>query len=304
MAFLALLTIILPNIMRKTMDRSSLFKGPAVGLGTWQMGEHSSAANSEVAAIRHALERGIRLIDTAEMYADGESERRVGEALKQWGTARREEITLVTKVLPHHASRSGTVRACEDSLQRLGVDYIDVYLLHWQGSQPFEQTLQAFADLRERGLIRHWGVSNFDVAPLKRWLDTEARMGLSSADTAGCVTNQVYYSLLARGPEFDLLPAMAEQTMPLMAYTPLGSGALASDKRLAVLAAPRGISAAQLALAWVIRSGHVVAIPKSSKLARIDENLAACEMVLDEELLREIDALFPPPARKVSLAMV
>ncbi len=282
------------------MDRASLFKGPAIGLGTWQMGERASAAGAEVAAILHALERGIRLIDTAEMYADGESERRVGEALKHWGVARREAITLVTKVLPHNASRDGTVRACEDSLRRLGVDYVDVYLLHWQGSHAFERTLEGFAALRERGLIRHWGVSNFDVSPLQRWLDTEARLGLAS----GCATNQVYYSLLARGPEFDLLPAMAEQHMPLMAYTPLGSGALARDKRLAAIAAPLGVTAAQLALAWVIRSGQVVAIPKSSHPARIDENLAAAELTLTPEVLKQIDALFVPPVRKVSLAMV
>ena len=286
------------------MDRSSLFKGPAIGLGTWQMGERSSAAASEVAAILHALERGVRLIDTAEMYADGESERRVGEALKAWGGTRRDELTLVTKVLPHNASREGTVRACEDSLKRLGVDYVDVYLLHWQGSHPFEQTLEAFAALRDRGLIRHWGVSNFDVAPLKRWRETEIRMGLSTVSALACATNQVYYSLLARGPEFDLLPAMQEQQMPLMAYTPLGSGSLARDKRLAALAATLGITAAQLALAWVVRSGQVVAIPKSSKMARIDENLAAGDVVLDEEMLRQIDALFPPPSRKLSLAMV
>ena len=286
------------------MDRSSLFKGPPIGLGTWQMGERASAAASEVAAILHALERGIRLIDTAEMYANGESERRVGEALAAWGRAKRDELTLVTKVLPHNASREGTVRACEDSLKRLGVDYVDVYLLHWQGSHAFEQTLEGFVALRERGLIRHWGVSNLDLAPLNRWRETERRMGLSTTSTRACATNQVYYSLLARGPEFDLLPSMQEQQMPLMAYTPLGSGTLARDKRLAALAVALGITAAQLALAWVIRSGHVVAIPKSSQIARIDENLAAFDVVLGDEVLRQIDALFPPPSRKVSLAMV
>lgn len=286
------------------MDRSSLFKGPAIGLGTWQMGERSSAAASEVAAILHALNRGVRLIDTAEMYADGNSERRVGAALKAWGMGRRNELTLVSKVLPHNASREGTVRACEDSLKRLGVDYLDLYLLHWQGSHAFEHTLEGFAALRERGLIRHWGVSNFDVAPLQRWRDTEIRLGFGTASAPACATNQVYYSLLARGPEFDLLPAMSEAQMPLMAYTPLGSGTLARDKRLTALAASRGISAARLALAWVIRSGQVVAIPKSSKPARIDENLAASEVLLDDALLLEIDALFPPPSRKVSLAMV
>lgn len=282
------------------MKTLSLFKGPAIGLGTWQMGEQASEGKKEVAAILHALAQGVRLIDTAEMYANGRSEALVGQALKAFGEQHRSELTLVTKVLPHNASKSGTVRACEDSLRRLGTDYIDIYLLHWEGSHPYEQTIEAFASLRERGLIRHWGVSNFDLKPLAQWLAAEEDMGLSD----GCATNQVFYSLMARGPEFDLLPAMENVEMPLMAYTPLGSGELARHAGLMRIAATLGVSAAQLALAWTIRSGRVVAIPKSASPARIDDNLAAASLTLPEQVLRDIDALFPPPQRKRPLAMV
>ena len=282
------------------MHISPLFKGPAIGLGTWQMGERGGDARTEIQAIVHALEQGVRLIDTAEMYADGVAESITGQALKIFGNHRRHEITLVTKVLPHHASESGTVRACEESLRRLGQSYVDMYLLHWQGSHPYEQTLDGLAALRERGLIRRWGVSNFDTADLSEWLSVEAAMGLQD----GCATNQVFYSLMARGPEFDLLPAMEKIGMPLMAYTPLGSGELARHAGLKRIAQKLGISAAQLALAWTIRSGNVVAIPKSSTPSRIDENLAAASLALPDTVLAEIDTLFPPPQRKRPLVMV
>ena len=282
------------------MSDTTLFKGPAIGLGTWQMGERAGQTGAEVSAITHALERGARLIDTAEMYANGESERRVGDALKRFGLQRRHELTIVTKVLPGNASRSGTLQACEDSLRRLGLDYVDIYLLHWQGSHPYEQTLEAFALLRERGLIRHWGVSNFDLASLQRWIATEERLGLDD----GCATNQIYYSLMARGPEFDLLPAMTAIGMPAMAYTPLGSGDLARHPQLTALAKTTHYTAAQLALAWTVRSGNVVAIPKSSRPERINDNLDAADLRLSEAVLKKIDELFPPPTRKIPLAMV
>lgn len=286
------------------MNRSTLFKGPPIGLGTWRMGEDKRSAASEVAAILYALEQGVRLIDTAEMYARGESERLVGEAIRNWGHRHRAELTLVSKVLPQHASKQGTISACEASLKRLGVEYLDLYLLHWEGSHAFEQTLEGFAILRERGLIRSWGVSNFDVKPLSRWLDTEQRLGLATLNHMGCATNQVYYSLGARGPEFDLLPAMRKIQMPLMAYTPLGSGNLTQHPPLLALARQHGMSAAQLALAWVIRSGHVVAIPKSSSPERIRENLRASELALSNALLQQIDRLFPPPPKKTALSMI
>lgn len=283
-----------------TQPPLSLFHHLPIGLGTWHMGDSPSAAQAEAGAVLHALERGVRLIDTAEMYADGGAERVVGKALKAFGANRRESLCIVTKVLPMHASRKGTVAACEASLRRLGIDHVDLFLLHWEGNVPYEHTLEGFAELRERGLIRHWGVSNFDQPELDAWCATEAKMGLED----GCAANQVYYSLLARGPEFDLLSAMAARQMPLMAYTPLGSGELAEDAQLAEMAAPLGLTAAQLALAWTVRSGRVVAIPKSSTPARIDENLAAASVKLDDATLAGLDALYPPPKRKRPLAMI
>ncbi len=277
----------------------SLFNELPIGLGTWHMGESRAAAQAEAGAVLHALERGVRLIDTAEMYADGGAERVVAQALKAFGAHRRGTLCIVSKVLPMHASRDGTIAACEASLRRLGLDYLDLFLLHWEGSVPYERTLEGFAALRERGLIRHWGVSNFDASELAAWCATEQRMGLD-----GCAANQVYYSLLARGPEFDLLPAMAARRMPLMAYTPLGSGELAADAQLSAIARPLGLSAAQLALAWTVRSGGVVAIPKSSTPARIDDNFAAATVTLDQDTLARIDALYPPPKRKQTLAMI
>ncbi len=281
------------------MNLLSVFKAQTIGLGTWHMGESRAAAQAEVAAVLHALERGVRVIDTAEMYADGGAERIVGQALKAYGAQHRDSLCIVTKVLPMHATREGTIAACEASLRRLGIDYLDLFLLHWEGNVPYERTLEGLAALRERGLIRHWGVSNFDLAELDAWRATERRLGLQS-----CATNQVYYSLLARGPEFDLLPAMVAQRMPLMAYTPLGSGELAQHAPLAAIAQPLGLTAAQLALAWTVRSGGVVAIPKSSTPARIDENLAAAAVKLGADTMAAIDALYPQPKRKRPLAMI
>ncbi len=281
------------------MTQPSVFNDEVIGLGTWHMGESRSAAPLEVGAVLHALQHGVRVIDTAEMYADGGAERIVGQALKAFGAQRREQVCIVTKVLPMHATRDGTIAACEASLRRLGTDYVDLFLLHWEGNVPYERTLEGFAALRERGLIRAWGVSNFDLPELATWCATEQRLGL-----ARCASNQVYYSLLSRGPEFDLLPAMAAQRMPLMAYTPLGSGELAQDARLAAIAQPLGLTAAQLALAWTVRSGGVIAIPKSSTPQRIDDNLAAASVTLDADTLARIDALYPPPQRKRPLAMI
>ncbi len=281
------------------MNLLSVFQEQTIGLGTWHMGESRAAAQAEVNAVLHALERGVRVIDTAEMYADGGAERIVGQALKAFGAQRRDSLCIVTKVLPMHATRDGTIAACEASLRRLGIDYVDLFLLHWEGNVPYERTLEGFAALRERGLIREWGVSNFDLAELDAWCSAERRLGLQH-----CAANQVYYSLLARGPEFDLLPAMRNRQMPLMAYTPLGSGELAQDSGLAAIAQPLGLTAAQLALAWAVRSGGVVAIPKSSTPARIDENLAAAAVKLDADTLARIDGLYPPPKRKRPLAML
>ena len=271
-----------------------------IGLGTWMMGESSSQASRDLNAVVHALEVGYRLIDTAEMYASGGAETVIGKALESFGRGRRTELTIVSKVLPSNASRAGTIKACEQILSRLGCEYLDVYLLHWQGSHAYEDTLEGFIDLRARGLIKHWGVSNLDTPDLRDWLNVEGSMHVEQS----CMTNQVYYSLQARGIEFDLLPEMRKRKIMLMAYTPLGSGRLAGDARLAKIAAPWGLTAAQLALAWVIREPGVVAIPKSSDPKRLEENLAASRTRLDAKTLAEIDRLFPPPRHKTPLAMV
>jgi diketogulonate reductase-like aldo/keto reductase len=271
---------------------------PCLGLGTWRLGESRSAQATDVAAVRTALELGYRLIDTAEMYGDGGAERVVGAALREAeraGTVRREDVYLVTKVLPGNASRRGTVAACERSLQRLGVDRIDLYLLHWRGSHPLADTVGAFESLRERGLIGAWGVSNFDVGDL----DELGRL----AAAPGCVANQVYYSASERGIEFDLLPAQRARAIATMAYCPIDQGALASDRTFADLGRRLGVSAAQAALAWVLRQPDVIAIPKAAREPHLRANLAAAGIALTEADLAAIDARFPPPTRKRRLAM-
>jgi diketogulonate reductase-like aldo/keto reductase len=275
---------------------------PLIGLGTWNMGERRASFVSEVDAILHALRVGYRLIDTAELYADGACEQLVGAALKAFGHNMRDRITVVSKVLPSNASRKQTITACQRSLDRLGLEQLDVYLLHWHSRHPYAETIEAFLTLQESGLIKRWGVSNFDTDDLAQWLAVEKQMGI--APEKGCLTNQVYYSLMARGPEFDLLPAMQQRDMPLMAYTPLGSGELASHTELAALASSMGLTAAQLALSWVVRSGRVCAIPKSVTLARITENFAAVERRLAADELAAMDRIFPPPRSKQPLAVI
>jgi diketogulonate reductase-like aldo/keto reductase len=272
-----------------------------IGLGTWHMGSSSSQREREVAAVSHALSVGYRLFDTAEMYADGGAERVIGAALKSFGLARRAELTLVSKVLPGNASRAGTVRACEESIRRMGCEYLDLYLLHWSGRHPFTDTLKGFEQLLQRKLIRHFGVSNLDVSDLTHWLEAERSVGLRSS-TVEC--NQVYYSVEARGIEFSLLPWQRERGIQTMAYSPLGQGALASHPALVKLGQQRGVSAAQIALAWCIRVPDVVAIPKSVDHQRIEDNFNAAQLTLTEAELAQIDRSFPPPRSKQSLEMI
>lgn len=264
------------------------------------MGESRAQEAQEIAAITHALEIGYRLIDTAEMYASGGAEKVVGKALQHFGRARRGELTIVSKVLPSNASRKKTIQVCESIVTRMGCDYLDVYLLHWQGSHPYEQTLQAFIELRDRGLIRSWGISNFDLADLRGWEKAEKTLGVAGA----CATNQVYYALSARGIEFDLLPYMQSIAMPLMAYSPLGCGELAHHPGLHKLAQSLSLTASQLALAWVLRQPGVMAIPKSAHAKRLEENFAAQSITLDADVLARLDAMFAPPKRKQTLAMI
>jgi diketogulonate reductase-like aldo/keto reductase len=272
---------------------------PALGLGTWRIGEDMRSRRSEIAAVRSAIAIGYRLIDTAEMYGDGGAEEVVGAALEEAfraGDCRRDDLVIVSKVLPSHASARGVVAACERSRARLGLDSIDVYLLHWPGPHPLAATIEGFEHLRSRGAIGRWGVSNFDLAAMRRLV--------ALTGGAACATNQVCYSLGARGIDFDLLPWQRERALPLMAYCPIDQGALAGDDRVAALAKPLELSAAQLALAWTLRDGGVIPIPKSVREAHLRDNLAAASIALDAATRAALDRLFPPPRRARALAIV
>ena len=271
---------------------------PALGLGTWRMGEQPTAHADEVAAVRQAFEMGWRAVDTAEMYGDGGAERIVGEALAQAlrdGVVAREEVFVVSKVLPHHASARGTIEACERTLRRLRIDCLDLYLLHWRGAHPLAETIGAFEALQQRGWIRYWGVSNFDTGDM---LELTRLAG-----GAGCAANQVYYSLSERGVEFDLLPWQRVRQMPLMAYCPLDRGALGRHPSLVSMAQRLGVTPAQVALAWAIAQPGVMALPKATRPAHLRENLAATRLVLDATSRATLDRLFPPPRRKEPLVM-
>lgn len=272
---------------------------PALGLGTWRLGERASRRADEVAAVRLALELGYRVIDTAEMYGEGGAEQVVGQALAEAmraGTVRRDEVFVVSKVYPHHASRSGVPLAADASRRRLGLDTLDLYLLHWRGEYPLSDTVAAFEALSEKGQIGNWGVSNFDVADLEELAQVPG--------VQACATNQVCYALDARGAGFDLLPWMQQRSMPLMAYCPIGQGRLAGDPVLQALGERLGASAAQVALAWAMHRPGVMAIPKAAREAHLRDNLAAASLVLGPDELTEIDRRFPPPHAKQPLAMV
>jgi diketogulonate reductase-like aldo/keto reductase len=271
-----------------------------IGLGTWEMGVSAAQRTREIAAVKHALDVGYRVLDTAEMYADGGAERIIGSALKAFGPARREQLYIVSKVLPGNASRAGTARACEASIERMGCGYLDLYLLHWPGQHPFSETLRGFDDLLQRGLIRHFGVSNFDTDELRRWLQAEQSLSM----TAAAICNQLYYCAEARDIEFQLLPYQRAHAIATMAYSPLGRGSLARHALLAQLGGERGVSAAQMALAWCLREPDVIAIPKSADPTRIEENLAAANLRLSAAELRVIDQAFPPPSSKRPLEMI
>lgn len=271
---------------------------PALGLGTWRMGESASTHGAEVAAVRTALDLGYRLIDTAEMYGEGGAEEVVGEALRAWAAqpgCARDAVFVVSKVYPHNASRKGVINACERSARRLGLDRIDLYLLHWRGQHALADTIAGFEQLQHDGRIRHWGVSNFDT------IDMQELWSLRSG--TGCAANQVYYSASERGIEYDLLPALRRQRVPAMAYCPIDQGALARDATFAQVGARHGVTAAQAALAWVLRQPDVIAIPKAVREAHVRENLAAATLQLAPDDLAQIDRSFPSPARKRALAM-
>lgn len=272
---------------------------PRLGLGTWGMGESRTRHGQEVAAVRTAIGMGYRLIDTAEMYGEGGAEEVVGEALDQALRAsevRRDELFIVSKVYPHNASRAGTIAACERSLQRLGLEHIDLYLLHWRGQHPLADTCAAMQTLVAQGRIGRWGVSNFDID------DMQELWALPGGPA--CATNQVYYSLSERGAGFDLLPWQQVQGVPLMAYSPIDQGALADNDALQAIAERHNATPAQIALAWLLAQPGVVAIPKAVQEAHQRENLAATHLQLSPEDLAALDRLFPAPSRKTPLAML
>ncbi len=272
---------------------------PSLGLGTWRMGESARERPREVAAVRLALEIGYRVIDTAEMYGEGGAETVVGQALAEAlraGTVAREDLFVVSKVDPHNASHAGVAAACERSRQRLGLDRIDLYLLHWRGAHPLAETVAGFEALRSRGHIARWGVSNFDVDDL---VELQRVPG-----GATCAANQVYYSLGERGPGHSLLPWQQRVGMPLMAYCPIDQGVLAGHPRLAEIARAKDCTAAQLALAWVMQQSGVMAIPKAVREAHLRETFAAAALHLSDDDIAALDTVFPPPRRKPPLAMV
>lgn len=261
---------------------------PVFGLGTWGMGEDRNTFDAEVAALRAGMDIGITLIDTAEMYGDAELV--VGEAI----SGRRNDLYLVSKVLPSNANYQGTIRACENSLTRLGTDHLDLYLLHWRGRVPLEETVRAFEHLRKTGKIARWGVSNFDVDDME---DLEAV-------SRNCAVNQVLYNLTRRGIEHDLLSYCRERSMPIMAYSPIEQGRLAHHNALDEIAKAHNATTAQIALAWVLDKPGVVAIPKSSRPDRVAENLRSLEITLTDADRALLDSVFPPPRSKHPLEMI
>jgi diketogulonate reductase-like aldo/keto reductase len=263
---------------------------PVLGQGTWSMGEDQQNAPAEVAALRVGLDLGLTLIDTAEMYADGGAESVVGEAI----AGRRDEVFLVSKVVPSHASRRGTIAACEASLRRLKTERLDLYLLHWPGSIPIEQTLAGFSDLRRAGKIRYWGVSNFGVDDMRALLDVPGGNQVQ--------TNQVLYNLTRRGIEFDLLPShQRELRVPIMAYSPVEQGRLLGHPVLGSVARQHGVSPARVALAWVLRQDGVIAIPKTGATDHVRDNHAALDLRLTADDLAALDEAFPPPTHATPL---
>jgi diketogulonate reductase-like aldo/keto reductase len=265
---------------------------PRLGQGTWQMAETPALRKAEIAALRLGIELGMTLIDTAEMYARGGAEELTGEAI----AGRRDDLFLVSKVLPSNSSRKGTLTACERSLKRLRTDRIDLYLLHWRGSPPLSETLDAFEELQLAGKIRHWGVSNLDVKDMQE-LTRDPR-------GKACTTNQVLYNLTRRGIEFDLLPWQRKQQQPVMAYSPIEQGRLAGHKSLKEIAGRLNATPAQVALAWLLRQDNVISIPKATAEQHVRDNHAALGLKLGAEDLAALDRLFPPPKRAQPLEMI
>lgn len=265
---------------------------PALGQGTWGMGEGRNPIDVEADSLRAGLDLGLKLIDTAEMYANGGSERVVGAAIQ----GRRDDAFIVSKVLPSHASAKGTIEACERSLRNLATDTIDLYLLHWRSSYTLDETVNAFEKLVEQGKIKAWGVSNFDVSDMEE-LEKIALKDHISAD-------QILYNLSRRGTEFDLIPWCVKRNIPLMAYSPIEQGRILKNNNLQKLAKNLGIAPSILALAWVVHQQLMIAIPKTSSIAHLKENIKAADLKLDQNVLQALDQIFTPPTQKIPLEVI
>ena len=265
---------------------------PVFGLGTWRMGESRKQKADEVAIIREAVDLGVKLIDTAEMYGDGGAEEAIAEAI----AGRRDGLFIVSKVYPHNASRKGVVAACERSLKRLRTGQLDLYLLHWPGQYPIAETLEAFMKLKEAGKIRNYGVSNFDEDNLEEAWAVPGGKEIAS--------NQLLYNLSRRGIEWDVLPWLRERGIPTMAYSPLEQARLLSDRRLIAFGQKHGMTPAQAALRWLLAQKDMIVIPKTTRPQRLKENIAALDEALTDEQIAELDSLFPPPSGKRPLEML
>ncbi|SEK86579.1 aldo/keto reductase [Paenibacillus sp. OK003] len=270
---------------------------PAIGQGTWYMGEKQSSRREEVQALRYGIERGMTVIDTAEMYAEGGAEEVTGEAIKDC----RDDVFLVSKVYPHHADRKQMITACERSLSRLGTDRLDLYLLHWRGGVPLEETVEALEQLKQSGKILRWGVSNLDTEDMQELWNIPAGQH--------CAVNQVLYHAASRGIEYELLPWLRERLIPVMAYCPLAQGGrlrkeLLEHSVIREIAEDRGVSPSQIALSWVIRDGDILAIPKAVQLNHVAENAAAMDVILTQDEVVRLNEAFPAPKGKVPLDIV
>lgn len=265
---------------------------PAFGLGTWHMGEDRRRAVEEAVAVRLGIDLGMHLIDTAEMYGNGGAE----EVVAQASAGLRDRLFIVSKVLPYNASQKGVIEACERSLRRLKTDRIDLYLLHWRGSVPLAETLAGFSRLQRDGKIRHHGVSNFSADDMKEWV------GLSGGETVA--SNQILYNLSRRGPEFDLIPWCRERRVSIMAHSPLEQGRMLGNRALQQVAARHNATAAQVALAWLLRQDGMIVIPKATRQQHVRENRAAADITLTADDLAALDRAFPPPKGRSPLGML
>ena len=265
---------------------------PALGQGTWEIGDDAARRDAEQAALARGIDLGMTLIDTAELYGDGRAERLVGEVI----AGRRDEVFLVSKVKPENASEMKMMLACEKSLERLGVDRIDLYLLHWEGRIPLEETVDAFQELVDEGMIARWGVSNLDLRTMERLVDIDGGND--------CAANQLLYNLGSRGVEFDLLPWMQARDMPMMAYSPLGRGGLLEHPVITAIADRHDASPAQVALAAILRQDGVIAIPKASSVTHVEANAEALEIQFDAEDHAALDKAFPPPTSEQPLDII